>query len=144
MPVIDQSQVVPYTPEEMYALVNDFKSYPQFMPWCERAWVVSEEDNVVRAGLAVRKGAVHYSFETENRGQPPHRIDVALASGPFRRLAGAWQFHPTALGTRVVFHLEFEFENRLVGTALAPVFKLMTSSLVASFRKRAEVVYGRR
>ena len=144
MPVIDQSQVVPYTPEEMYALVNDFESYPQFMPWCERAWVVSAEDNVVRAGLAVRKGAVHYSFETENRGQPPHRIDVTLASGPFRRLAGAWQFLPSALGTRVVFHLEFEFENRLVGAALAPVFKLMTSSLVASFRKRAEVVHGRR
>ena len=59
----------------------------------------------MRAGLAVRKGAVHYSFETENLGQPPHRIEVRLASGPFRRLVGAWQFQPSALGTRVVFKL---------------------------------------
>ena len=40
--------------------------------------------------------------------------------------------------------LDFEFENRLVGAALSPLFKLMTNSLVNSFRERAGVVYGRR
>ena len=95
-------------------------------------------------GLAVRKGAVHYSFTTDNLGQPPHSIEVRLAEGPFRSLKGMWRFAPSALGTRVSLHLEFEFENRLVGAALAPLFKLMTSSLVASFRKRAGVVYGQR
>lgn len=144
MPVIDQTDLVPYTAQEMYALVNDFESYPQFLPWCERAWVERHDESCLRAGLAVRKGAVHYSFVTDNRGEPPHSIAVSLAEGPFRRLVGTWRFASGALGTRVSLHLEFEFESRLVGAALAPLFKLMTSSLVASFRKRAEVVYGRR
>jgi hypothetical protein len=81
MPVIDQSELVPYTPDEMYALVNDFESYPEFLPWCERAWVVAREADVLRAGLAVRKGAVHYSFTTDNRGTPPSSIQVSLADG---------------------------------------------------------------
>jgi len=144
MPVIDQSELVPYTPDEMYALVNDFESYPAFLPWCERAWVVEQAADVLRAGLAVRKGAVHYTFTTDNLGTPPSSIQVSLADGPFRRLAGVWKFADSALGTKVSLHLEFEFESRLVGAALAPLFKLMTSSIVASFRKRAESVYGRR
>ena len=144
MPLIDQAEVVPYTPEEMYALVHDFESYPQFLPWCERAWVVSREGDALRAGLAVRKGAVHYSFTTDNLGQPPLSIEVRLAEGPFRRLKGMWRFAPSALGTRVSLNLEFEFEDRLVGAALAPLFRLMTSSLVASFRSRAAAVYGPR
>jgi ribosome-associated toxin RatA of RatAB toxin-antitoxin module len=144
MPHIKQSELVPYTAAEMYALVADFESYPQFLPWCERAWVVSREADCQRAGLAVRKGVLHYTFTTDNLGQPPHRIDVGLVDGPFRRLVGTWEFAQNALGTRVTLNLDFEFESRLVGVALSPLFKVMTGSLVASFRQRAVAVYGRR
>ncbi|MSQ67058.1 MAG: type II toxin-antitoxin system RatA family toxin [Gammaproteobacteria bacterium] len=144
MPHIKQSELVPYTAAEMYALVVDFECYPKFLPWCERAWVVSREGHSQRAGLVVRKGALHYTFTTDNLGQPPHRIEVRLASGPFRRLVGCWEFTQNALGTRVMLNIDFEFENRLVGVALSPLFKVMTGSLVASFRQRAVAVYGQR
>jgi len=89
MPLIDQAEVVPYTPEEMYALVHDFEAYPQFLPWCERAWVVSRDGDSLRAGLAVRKGAVHYSFTTDNLGQPQHRGQAGgrTVPAPQRQLA---------------------------------------------------------
>ena len=144
MPVINQSEQVPYTAEEMYALVENFEAYPSFMPWCERSWVVSRDGAVTRAGMAVRKGKVHYSFVTDNTGEPPGRITIRLADGPFRHLTGSWTFTPNALGCRVTLALDFEFENRLVGAVLSPVFKMMTGSLVSSFRQRAVTVYGRR
>ena len=144
MPVINQSELVPYTAEEMFALVASFEDYPVFLPWCERSWVVSREGAVTRAGMAVRKGKIHYSFLTDNTAEAPQRLDVRLAEGPFRKLVGGWTFAPNALGCRVTLSLDFEFENRLVGAALSPLFKLMTNSLVNSFRERAGVVYGRR
>lgn len=144
MPVINQTEQVPYSAEQMYALVDDFEAYPAFLPWCECSWVVSREGALTRAGMAVRKGRVHYSFVTDNTGEPPHRIAIRLADGPFQRLAGSWTFAPNALGCRVTLALDFEFENRLVGAVLSPVFKMMTGSLVASFRQRAATVYGRR
>lgn len=144
MPVINQSEQVPYTAEEMYALVDKFEDYPSFMPWCERSWVVSRSGHLTRAGMAVRKGKIHYSFVTDNTGEPPGRITIQLADGPFRHLRGSWTFAPNALGCRVTLSLDFEFENRLVGAVLSPVFKVMTGSLVSSFRQRAVSVYGRR
>ncbi len=144
MPVINQSELVPYTAEEMYALVANFEDYPAFLPWCERSWIVARDGNVTRAGMAVRKGRIHYSFLTDNTAKAPQRLDVRLAEGPFRKLTGGWTFAPNALGCRATLSLDFEFENRLVGAALSPLFKLMTHSLVSSFRERAVVVYGRR
>jgi ribosome-associated toxin RatA of RatAB toxin-antitoxin module len=34
MPQISRSALVPYSAEQMYELVNDVKSYPQFLPGC--------------------------------------------------------------------------------------------------------------
>lgn len=144
MPVINQTELVPYTADEMFALVADVEAYPEFLPWCERAWVESRNGAVTRAGMAVRKGRVHYSFLTDSIGTPPQHLQVRLAEGPFRKLDGDWTFAPNALGCRVSLKLDFEFESRIVGAALAPVFKLMTSTLVSSFRDRAVAIYGRR
>lgn len=144
MPVIKQSELVPYTAEQMFTLVADVESYPQFLPGCERSWVEWRDGNRFRAGMAVRKGNVHFSFRTEQLAEPPSRLDMRLIDGPFRKLEGGWVITPNALGSRVVLTLEFDFESRLIGAALSPVFKLMTGALVSSFRERAEKIHGRR
>lgn len=144
MPLIQQSAQVPYTAEEMFALITDVEAYPEFLPGCERSWMEWREGNRFQAGMAVRKGKVNFSFRTEQNAEPPTRLSLQLVDGPFRKLEGGWQIVPNALGCRVSLVLDFEFENRLVGAALSPVFKLMTSALVSSFRERAVRVYGRR
>ena len=35
MTSISRSVLVPYTAEEMYALVSDIERYPEFLPWCK-------------------------------------------------------------------------------------------------------------
>ncbi len=144
MPVIKQSELVPYTADEMFALIADVESYPEFLPGCERSWVEWRDGNRFRAGMAVRKGKVAFNFRTEQTLEPPHRLDLRLVEGPFRKLEGGWQVLPNVLGCRVSLMLDFEFENRLVGAALSPVFKLMTGALVSSFRERAVKIHGRR
>ncbi len=144
MPVIKQSELVPYTAEEMFALIADVEAYAEFLPGCERSWVEWRDGQRFRAGMAVRKGKVHFSFRTEQTAEPPSRLDLRLVEGPFRALEGGWAIAPNALGCRVSLLLDFEFESRLIGMALSPVFKLMTGSLVSSFRERAEKIHGRR
>ena len=46
MVTISQSALLPYSAEQMFALVNDIAAYPQFMQGCLNAEVLS----VVRAG----------------------------------------------------------------------------------------------
>ena len=34
MRVVNRQALVPYTPAQMYALVNGIARYPEFVPWC--------------------------------------------------------------------------------------------------------------
>src|SRR3569832_1831629 len=94
MPVINRSALVPYSPAEMYSLVNDVDAYPQFLPWCKSAQVLSRNDDEVRASLELARGGFEKSFTTCNRLQKNKMIEMRLVEGPFRRLEGYWRFEP--------------------------------------------------
>ncbi|MFA5530417.1 MAG: type II toxin-antitoxin system RatA family toxin [Thiohalomonadaceae bacterium] len=143
MSIVQKSAIVPYTASEMFRLVDDVDAYPQFLPWCRSARVLSRTEDEVRATVEIAHGALRKSFTTHNRLQPGKMIEMRLVEGPFRRLEGFWRFD--ALGEnacKVSLDLEFEFSSRIISMALGPVFSQITSTFVDSFRRRAEQVYG--
>lgn len=144
MSEVHQSATVAYPATQMFALVNDIRRYPEFLPWCEAADCLLEAPHEVRARLTVAKGPLRYTFTTDNRLTPPGRIDLCLVDGPFRRLQGRWGFTDNPLGCKVSLDLEFEFASRVLAATLSPLFKVITGTLVSSFRQRAEALYGRR
>ena len=142
MAEIHQSAVVAFSARQMFALVNDITRYPEFLPWCAKAECLTQTLDVVRARLTVAKGGLHYTFTTDNHAQWSTQLEMRLVDGPFRRLHGIWQFVDNPLGSKVSLDLEFEFANRILATALSPLFKVVTGSLVNSFKQRAEQLYG--
>ena len=145
MPAIHRSALVPYSPAEMYSLVNDIDSYPQFLPWCKSARVLSRDDDEVRASLELARGGFEKSFTTCNRLQKNKMIEMRLVEGPFRHLEGFWRFEPLGdQACKVSLDMDFEFANKLVGLALGSLFNQIANTLVDSFCKRAIDVYGHR
>ncbi len=144
MPAVRRNALVPYTTEQMFLLVNDIESYPQFLPWCESCRILSRQGDEIRASLDLVRGKVRKTFTTSNRVQHGKMIEIRLVEGPFRLLEGFWRFDSLAeRRTRVSLDLEFEFSNRLVHFAFGPVFHQIANSLVDAFTKRAHEVYGR-
>ena len=145
MTTINKSALVPYSPAEMFALVDDIEAYPQFLPGCRRTQVHSRSADEVRATIELSKGGVDKAFTTCNRIQQNKMIEVRLIEGPFKHLNGFWRFDPLGgEGCKVSLDLEFEFASRLLGTVVGPVFSQIANSLVDSFLKRAVEVYGKR
>lgn len=145
MASINKSALVPYTPAEMFALVDDIEAYPQFLPWCASARILSRDDDEVRATIALSKGGVDKAFTTCNRNQKNKMIEMRLVEGPFRRLEGFWRFDALGeAGCKVSLDLAFEFSSRMLGMVVGPVFSQVANSLVDSFQKRAVDVYGKR
>ena len=142
---IHKAASVPYSAEEMYALVNDVESYPEFLPWCTDAEVFDPQPHRLRATISLAAGKIRQVFTTENAMEPGRRIDVHLVSGPFRYLEGHWEFRPEVHGgSRVVLEMSFEFKNKIVKLALNKLFNHIVATLVDAFQERAEQVYGRR
>lgn len=140
---VNRSALVPYKAREMFALVDDVATYPEFLPWCKSAEVHGQSDDVVEATLELQKGAISKTFTTRNISREFESIDLALVGGPFKHLRGGWRFKDLGDdGSKVTLELEFEFESRLTDMMFGPFFEDICNSLVDAFSKRAAVVFG--
>lgn len=146
MSKIERSALVHYSPAEMYQLVNDVNHYPEFLPWCRSAQVLSSTQEEMIASVEIAKGILNQTFTTINRLQKNKRINLQLKDGPFKHLQGYWQFDALKIenACKVSLELEFEFDSAMVAIAAKPVFTQIASSLVDAFCKRAVDVYGER
>lgn len=131
---VQRSALVPYAAERMYALVLDVPAYAHRFAWCEAAQVLEAAGTVQVARLTVRVAGVRTSFTTRNLLLPSERIEIALVEGPFRRLAGVWEFVALAeQASRVALNLEFEMAGRMFGSALARGFAGVVDRMVDDF-----------
>jgi ribosome-associated toxin RatA of RatAB toxin-antitoxin module len=143
MPEVSKTVIVPYTPAQMFALVDGVEHYPAFLPWCTGSSVLSRDASVTRAALQVGFRGVKQRFATENRNSPPGDISMKLLEGPFRSLDGHWRFTDlNGKGCKIEFSLAYEFSSRILATLVGPVFSHIADTMVEAFVKRAERLYG--
>ena len=143
MKKISKHALVPYSASQMYALVNDIKSYADFLPWCSRSDILEQTAQDIKASLNIAYGSMNKSFTTLNKLTPETKIEMQLVEGPFKQLNGEWVF--TQLGEdgcKVSLELEFEFKSKLLSMTMGPVFSQIANTLVDSFSERANKVYS--
>jgi ribosome-associated toxin RatA of RatAB toxin-antitoxin module len=138
-----RSALVAAPAARLYALINDVERYPEFVPWCVGARVISRAPGEVVAALDIKRSVLKTSFTTRNTLEEPHRITMQLLDGPFRSLSGRWTLTPIAdasgasLGCRVELQMSFEFANAVSAALLESVFEQTVASLVEAFVLRA-------
>lgn len=140
---VNRSALVPYSPAQMFDIVNDVEEYPRFLPWCASATLISLTDRVMVARLEIQRGGLSQSVTTRNEFERPNTIELSLVEGPFSKLEGRWHFEPIGnSGCKVTFHLSFDIDSRAMRFALGRVFNLAADKLVDAFCERAEQRYG--
>lgn len=143
MPIIRRSALVEHSASRMFDLVNDTAAYPRRFSWCDEARLIEQSDRRVVARLDLGLGAFRTWFTTENTLDRPHRIDMQLRDGPFKRLEGRWEF--VALGEnacKVTLTLDFEPTSRLLGPALMLGFQGLADRMVNDFVRVADRSQG--
>lgn len=147
---VKKSVLLSYSAPEMYALVTRIPDYPRFLPWCEKAEVLTNDASVMTARLHLAYGGLRHTFTTRNTHVADSSVLVALVDGPFSVLEGAWRFVPLTLGgsdepaCKVEFDMRYAFANRALELVVSPVFDRVANTFVDAFVKRAEQVYGER
>lgn len=143
MPIVKKSALVPYSAERMFELVADMESYPEFLPWCRSAAILSREEDSFCGCMEVSRLGVHQTFTTCNRFEPGRRMKIDLLDGPFRKLTGGWSFIPLRQDAcKVELELDFEFSGSLIDKAFGAVFHQVANTLVDAFCRRADEVFG--
>ncbi|MFZ1725358.1 MAG: type II toxin-antitoxin system RatA family toxin [Albidovulum sp.] len=151
MPTHSENRVLPWTADEMYALVADVARYPEFLPWTAAARIRSRKpgadgSEVLEADLVISFKVFRERFGSRVVLWPgKHRIDTEYLDGPFRHMRSFWAFaERTDGGCNVEFFVDFEFRNAILQKLIGVVFDEAMRRVVRAFEARARDLYGTR
>ena len=146
MPTHAERKVVPYSPSQMFDMVADIESYPEFLPWCVACRITKTEDAVIWGDLMVGFKVFRETFTSKVTLHTPDWIDVEYINGPFRYLKNHWKFNSMKGGsqTEIDFFIDFEFRSRMLQAVATPFFNEAVRRMVGAFERRADNIYEQR
>ena len=148
MPTHTEKRVLPYTAEQMYALVADVAKYPEFLPWNSAARIRSvtpqpDGTEVMEADLVISFKVFRERFTSRVvLDEAAKRIDTEYLDGPFKYMKSYWQFRDVPEGVEVEFFTDFEFKNIVLQNLIGVVFNQAMQRIVGAFEARAKALYG--
>ena len=139
-----EQKKLPYTPEQMYALVAGVEKYAEFLPWCVASRINSREsDALFYADLVVGYKMIRERFSSKVMLEAQESIHIEYLKGPLKHLKNHWRFTPEPDGSCLIdFSVEFEFKNKALQGLAQLFFKEVIHRMVDAFEQRAKDVYG--
>ncbi len=139
---VQKSALVKFSALQMFELVDDIESYPEFLPWCRGTRILKREGDIVEAEIQISKAGFNKSFATRNRNDGHGKIFLSLLNGPFSSLDGFWEFMPLREdASKISIDLEFEMNGKLASLAFGTIFNQICNTMVSSFSERAKQIY---
>lgn len=144
MPTHAEERIVPFQPRQMYDLVADVDSYPEFLPWCTGSRIRERKETLIVADLIIGYKMIRERFTSRVTLKPEDlRIDVRYIEGPFKYLQNHWIFKEHPEGCLIDFYVDFEFRSRFLQRMIQPFFNEAVKRMVRAFESRAEELYGK-
>jgi len=139
---VRKTVLVGHSAERMFDVIEAAERYPDFLPWCAGATIVSRSDAEVVADINVDFHGVRFGFRTRDPKRRPGWMAINLEHGPFRAFGGTWNLTPLAAeGCRIDFELHYDFDRTPMARLARPVFDRIANALVDRFVARADEVY---
>ncbi|MBU0824805.1 MAG: type II toxin-antitoxin system RatA family toxin [Alphaproteobacteria bacterium] len=143
MPRHHETRVLPYSDEQMFALVTDIERYPEFLPWVIALRIRSDSEHEAVADMIVGFKGLRESFSCRVHKDRPRAVTVSYIDGPMRHLSNEWQFAPVeGGGCRVDFMVDFAFRSRMFEALAGQMFDKALRKMIAAFETRADDLYA--
>lgn len=149
MPQFSTKRRVRHSVSDMFDLVADMESYPQFVPLCRSLKVRNrvpkgEGVEIALSEMTVAYKLIHETFTTRvTMDRPNMQIFVEYLHGPFSHLQNRWAFRPVGEDAcDVEFFISYEFSSRMLAMLMGAMFDMAFRRFADAFERRADQVYG--
>jgi coenzyme Q-binding protein COQ10 len=144
---------VPHSAADMFALVCDVESYPQFLPLCEGMKIRRRTQTAPGVDVLVAEMQVGFKAICERYTSrvtcDANKLEVRVEyiDGPFRKLDNRWTFRDEAPGpdgkprSLVEFFIAYEFRSMALGLVMGAMFDKAFHKYADAFAKRADDIY---
>jgi ribosome-associated toxin RatA of RatAB toxin-antitoxin module len=148
---VKKSALVNFTSQQMYDIVTDIASYPDFLQWCSGSEIIERlegegEGETVVARVDINYKSIQQSFTTQNRNLNSNCINMQLynKSDMFDIFNGEWKFTDLSddgEACKIEFQLDFSMKSNMLSNIFKKAFSQITNLQVDGFVKRAEQLY---
>jgi coenzyme Q-binding protein COQ10 len=135
---------------DLFDLVLDVESYPQFVPHCSDVRLLERRTQPPSRTVIVSRMTVGFSVlrvgyaNKTTADKETRRVDVTAIDGPFRYLNAIWRFEPEAdRRCLVTFSVEYQFSSRVMEAVASRVFSGIFEEILGAFEHRADELFGR-
>lgn len=139
---------VAHSAEDMFDLVADVESYPQFLPLCADLKITERrnegDQEILIADMTVSYQVIQDTFKSKvTLNRKDREIIVDYLDGPFRTLHNRWKFDETGENSCMVdFFIAYELRSKALQILAGAVFDKALKKLSNAFEDRADQVYG--
>ena len=138
-----ESKLLPFSSKQLFDIIIDVESYPQFLPWCKESRILKNiSSNSFEAELTVGYKSINESYLSKIIFEDSKFIETSAIKGPFREMTNLWRFVDKPNNSCLLeFSISFEFKSFLLDKFMGAVFFKATTKLVAAFEERANNLY---
>lgn len=136
----NDTRLLPYQAELVRDIILDIEKYPEFLPWCSKAELVSQTENELIALLTISFKAFSESYKSRIitiENNESFMINVEAISGPFKQLTNFWNIKKINNGCEVKFSIDFEFKSTILDLVIGTFFSIATDKMINAFETRA-------
>lgn len=134
---------MPYELQVIKDIILDIEKYPEFLPWCSFAKVISNKNNCIIADLHIEFKGFSESYRSKihtNENDDLFIIHVEAISGPFRYLRNIWQIKNLNNGCEIDFSIDFEFKSKILDLVIGMIFSIAIEKMISAFEIRAKLL----
>ena len=131
-----------YSAPQLFDLVANVESYPEFLPWVVASRIRSRKDRSLLVEMTLSMGPLRKQFSSVGVLDPPQRIDITSSDPIFERFSQHWTFVPVDGGTDVEYRLDCQLRSRMLQMVMSASIAERAAATMAAFKRRAQKLYG--
>jgi len=141
---IHKEKLLPNSPTQVFDLILDVESYPEFVPWCESTTIISKTDQEIIAKMKVNYKGFTESYTsrvTTNKTDKNLLVEVKAIDGPFKFLYNYWTITEENEGCKVDFQIDLEFKSFVLDKMMGLFFTNAADKMIEAFERRAKELF---
>lgn len=142
MPRSSQKKILNYNAKDLFNIVLDIESYPDFLPWCSASRIINYSNNQIIADLLICYKNFNETFRSfVDFNKKDLVISVKYTEGPLKSLYTNWQFDRISNNeTLIIFDLDIKFKFFPLNQLLNGFYKSIEDKMMNAFEKRASKI----
>ena len=135
----ERSVVIEAPPDEVFAVIEDFEKYPEFLPEVKRVKVEPGSGGTKEVTYTIDLKAKLITYTLRHTAHPPHELRWSFVRGEMMKgNDGAWVLQPVPQGTQATYKIDLK-----LGALVPSMFERMLAEqslpgLLQNFKKRIE------